>query len=173
MMEPRDDLELLLSAYADGELSPQDAERIEALLASDDDLGDRLADHRALSAALRGIGEDAADEVDFSGFADAVMAQIPPYVPPLSVRLRRLVAPLLDQGRWRFALGACGAAAAALAITPFVLDRDAGVAIPPGLLFAGDPSAVNVISLDAQGDHETMLFKTSGGTTIIFVQESR
>ncbi len=71
-MEARHDheLEMLLSAYADGELAPDESAKVEAALRADPLLQARLADQKALSGLLRASMEMEADEVDFSRFAD-------------------------------------------------------------------------------------------------------
>lgn len=169
MMNARDDQDLLLSAFADGELDAEESAKIEALLAADPAAALRVEDTRALSSLLRTSLEQSADEVDFSGFADSVMARLTPHRPPLATRMRRALADFFGQRRFQLALGAAAAAAVAVVATPYLREPS----ISPGLLLAGDPSAVNVLDMNAVGDHETMLFKTSAGATIIFVQETR
>ncbi|HWV39917.1 MAG TPA: hypothetical protein VN033_15715 [Vulgatibacter sp.] len=167
MMDVRSDRDLLLTAFADGELDEAERAEVEALLAADAEGALRVADDRALSSLLRASLEEAADVVDFTGFADAVLARLPAARPPLGARLRALFGTVFGQRPFQFALGAAAAAAIAVVASPYLRSHER-----PRMLLAGDPSLTQVLDLDALGDHETMLFKTSGGATIIFVQES-
>ncbi len=173
MMNDREEVGMLLSAYADGELDAAGRLEVEARLAADPELSARLADQHAFSEAFALGVEDASAAVDFAAFTDAVMARLEPRKLGWGQLVRRAFAALLEQRRYQVALGGLAAAAVAVIATPLLLDDSGGAAIPPGLLFAGGPAAVDVISMDPVGDHETMLFKSAGGATIIFVQESR
>jgi len=168
MMDVRTDRDLLLSAYADDELDAAEQAEVEAFLASDPEAALRVADDRALSALLRASFEQNADEVDFTGFADAVIAKLPARKASLASRLRAMLGDAFGQRPFQFAVGAAAAAAVAVVATPYLR----GPAENQRILLAGDPSAARVLDMDALGDHETMLFKTSGGATIIFVQET-
>jgi anti-sigma factor RsiW len=78
----------MLSPYIDGELSPAERVNVERHLAVCHDCAARTADLRAESGLVR-VGLDmAADEVDFKGFSQQVMARLTPYRPPLLERLR-------------------------------------------------------------------------------------
>lgn len=178
------DIELLLSAYVDGELEPEERAEVEALLEAEPTLKLRLEDHRALSASLRFTLEQEADAVDFSGFADGVMAKLPARSPGLGERIRGFLGDFLGERRHRFALGAVTAAVVAVASAPFFVIRPPlpeyrlvakteEAPLSAGLLLAGDASAADVLSVEATGDYETMLIKTSAGTTIIYVQEAQ
>ena len=167
MMDVRTDRDLLLSAYADDELDAAEQAEVEAFLASEPAAALRVADDRALSALLRASFEDAADEIDFTGFADAVIAKLPARKPSIASRLRGMLGDVFGQRPYQFALGAAAAAAIAVVATPYLRPQET-----PRMLLAGDPSGARVLDMDALGDHETMLFKTSGGATIIFVQET-
>jgi len=166
-MDVRTDRDLLLTAFADDELDEAERAEIEALLADDPQAALRVADDRALSSLMRASFDQAADEVDFTGFADSVLAKLPARQPSLASRLRSLLGDAFGQRPFQFALGGAVAVAIAIVASPYLRPHES-----PGLLLAGDPSAARVIDMDALGDHETMLFKTSGGATIIFVQES-
>jgi hypothetical protein len=78
----------LLSPFVDGELSPAERTTLEGHLATCPDCTGRVADLRAEAALVRVGLELAADEVDFSDFAQKVMARVSPYKPPLLERLR-------------------------------------------------------------------------------------
>src|ERR1700693_4633598 len=77
-----------LSPFADGELSPNERTRVEQHLASCGDCTGRVADLRAESGLLRVGMEMLTDDVDFSGFSQAVMAKVGPAKLPLLERLK-------------------------------------------------------------------------------------
>jgi len=186
MTNEREEIGPLLSAYGDGELSPVEQRRIEALLAADPELAQRLDDQLALSSALVKSLDAEVDEIDFSGFADEVMAKLPPPTVSLASRIRTFFENAFEFRKLQVALGAATVAAVAVVTVPYLrgdvgegdriaalvmngqgqeADRTASAA-PPAL----DPSA-SVLSVETAGDYETMLFKTSAGTTIIYVRE--
>ncbi|MCI0573469.1 MAG: zf-HC2 domain-containing protein [Myxococcaceae bacterium] len=78
----------LLSPYIDGELSPAERGHVERHLSACLVCTGRVADLRAEGGLIRVGLEMAADEVDFSGFAQAVLARVTPERPPLLERLR-------------------------------------------------------------------------------------
>ncbi len=79
---------MLLSAYADGEVSAKERGQVELHLSSCPDCRARLADLKALSASVGSHLRSQAEAADFSGFADAVMRKITPERPSLTERLR-------------------------------------------------------------------------------------
>jgi anti-sigma factor RsiW len=80
--------QMLLSAYADGEVSAAERAQVELHLSGCSDCRARLADLQALSAAVAARLEQQADEADFAGFADAVMRRIGPERPGIFERMR-------------------------------------------------------------------------------------
>lgn len=161
------ELEQRLSAFVDGELDPEEAEEIRRILGGDPAARARLDDLQALSVALQTTLEEIGEEADFEGFADEVMR-----------RVERAKAPAAAPGRRRFfewgvrRRAPIFAAAAALAAVATV------VAVGPGilgdsnrerLLLEGDPADTRILAMTTQGDHGATLFKTSAGTTIIYL----
>lgn len=200
----------LLSAYVDGELEPAEVARIEALLEGSEELRLRLADERALSAALSTSLDQLSEAVSFEGFADSVIARIRQHevraqVSPRELEaspgerasprharaeggaLGRLFGGLFGVGgrRMRFAFGAATVAMLALLTAPTLFNPsqlfayfDQRLPLPRSTRAAQQPKpgpadGADVLSVEAAGDYETMLIKTTGGTTIIYVQEAQ
>jgi len=173
-MEARHDteLEMLLSAYADGELSPEERAEVEEALRGDPALQARLADLQALSGLMRASLEQEADAVDFSGFADAVMAKLPAAKKPSAwARFTVWLDEQLRYHRWQVASG-LAAAVLLLVAGPLVWDsvRSPGTADLPGPLLAGGPGLSAVIDVSTPEETDAMIFKTASGTTVIYVQ---
>jgi anti-sigma factor RsiW len=80
--------QMLLSAYADGEVDAKERAQVELHLSGCDDCRARLADLQALSGNLSAHLMAQAEQADFSRFADRVMARIGPEQPGLLERLR-------------------------------------------------------------------------------------
>lgn len=170
------DLEHLLSAYADGEVTPEERAEIERALEEDEKLQARLDDHLLVSSLLRSSLEREADEVDFSGFADRVMERLPAHDrPTLWKRLGVWIDETLTFHRWQAASGlavvvtlliggpliwnAVREPPVAMIRTPSAGTQDAQVQAPTA-----------VLELETAEDTDAMLFQTASGTTVIFVQ---
>ncbi len=80
--------QLLLSAYADGEVDARERAQVELHLSACPDCKARLEDLKALSQVIPEHFLAKAEEVDFSGFADAVMRKVTPEKPGFWERLR-------------------------------------------------------------------------------------
>jgi anti-sigma factor RsiW len=78
----------LLSAYADGEVNAKERSQVELHLSGCADCRARLADLKAVAQLVSARMTAQAEEVDFSGFADAVMARVTPQRPGLLERMR-------------------------------------------------------------------------------------
>lgn len=169
MSHPIREFDERLSAYADGELSPEEAEEIRRAIEGDPLAEAILRDHEALSAALRITLEEVGEEAELSGFADGVMARIeaerkveaPAAAAPAPRRAfagwRRRRAPI-------FAAAAAALATLVVVASPLFED-DAGVR----MLLAGDPADASILSMSTSGDHGATVFKTNEGTTIIYL----
>ena len=158
----------LLSGYLDDELGPKDRARVEAALAEDPAVAARLADLAAVSGAVRGALERAADEVDFAGFADRVVERLPPFRPPWRERMRVAVSEWLAYRRPALVAGAV--AAMFLVVvgvgTPVMLGG--GQTAEPLAAFEG-PLAT-VVSVETPEGRQPMLLTTASGTTLIYVR---
>jgi anti-sigma factor RsiW len=157
----------LLSGYLDDELGPKDRARVEAALAEDPSVAARLADLAAVSGAVRGALEQAADEVDFTGFADRVLERLPPFRPPWRERLRVAVS---EWFTYRRPALVAGAVAAMLLVvvgvgTPVMLGG--GEAAEP---LAFDGPLATVVSVETPEGRQPMLLTTASGTTLIYVR---
>lgn len=80
--------QMLLSAYADGEVSAKERAQVELHLSACSDCRARLLDLKALSAAVAQVLTDEAEAADFSHFAEDVLRRLAPERPPLLERLR-------------------------------------------------------------------------------------
>lgn len=176
---PARSLEELLSAHLDGELSQEEEAAVRAALEEREEARAILEDQRALSLALRSTLETMGEEMDFSSFADDVMAKIEaaPFADQaaareaaeerssLGARLRAALADRLGPRRAPWLAGAAAMAAAALAVSPFVL----GGGEPGRMILEGDPANASVLAMQTPTDHGATLFKTTAGTTIIYL----
>lgn len=163
MSHPIRDIDERLSAYADGELSPEEAEDLRRAIEGDPVAEAILRDHRALSEALRLTLEEVGEEADLSGFADAVMARIEAER-PAPAKARRWFE---WRGRKRAPIFAAAAAALATLVVVAVPLFEEESARP--MLLAGDPTDASIVSMSTFGGHGATVFKTSEGTTIIYV----
>lgn len=116
-----------LMAYADGELDPLAAKRVEKAIAADPALAAQVERHRALAASLR------------AAFDPVAAAPVPPAVETM-VREAAKVVPLAPRPARRARplwLGAVAASlVAGLVAGPLVLPRDTGVALRGGTAVA-------------------------------------
>ncbi len=170
MSHPIRDLEERLSAYADGELPPEEAERLRVAIEGDPLAQAILKDHEALSLALRATLEEAGEKADFTGFVDGVMARVEAERAEAS-RPEEAPAPRRRLGWFRLRRAPIFAAAAA-ALAAVVVVGGPGLVDEPSsarMLLAGDPADATILSMTTSGDHGATLFKTSEGTTIIYL----
>lgn len=168
MSHPIRDFDERLSAYADGELAPEEAEEVRRALEGDPLAQAILKDHEALSGALRLTLEEVGEEADLANFADEVMGRIE--------ATRTPVAPEAPRRRfsWRSKRRAplFAAAAGALATLVVVASPLFGSGGGKEMLLAGDPADATILSMSTIGAHGATLFKTSEGTTIIYLTEN-
>lgn len=169
-MEARHEIDLLIAAWRDGELSGEEKELAEDALRRDPTLIAKLRDQEAMGALLKDSLEMQMEEMDFSGFADSVLQQIEtaPERAPFWARLGVALSEYLAYRRWQVVSGA--AVAMLLLIAGPLLWQSIRPPTELGPLFAGGP--VDVISLDTSDHTDAMLFQTSSGTTVIYLQES-
>ena len=80
--------QLLLSAYADGEVDAKERSQVDLHLSGCADCRARLSDLKALSETVSAHLLAQAEQVDFSKFADQVMAKVTPDRPGLVERVR-------------------------------------------------------------------------------------
>lgn len=153
-----------LSPYIDGELAPAERAVVERHLSACKSCTALVADLRAESGLIR-VGLDmAADEADFSDFAQKVMARITPEKPPLLDRIRISVSELFTYQRSTFVTIAATAAIVMLVVVPLAL-RGGGV--PVG--YAQDVMQVERVSTADNARVAPVVMEPEGGATIIWV----
>lgn len=79
---------MLLSAYVDGEGTARERSAVETHVSSCGECLRRVSDLKALSALLGAQMSARAEEADFAGFSDRVLARVTPESPPLLLRWR-------------------------------------------------------------------------------------
>jgi anti-sigma factor RsiW len=112
--------QMLLSAYADGEVTSRERSQVEFHLEGCGDCRARLSDLRAFAAAMGSRLEQQAARADFSGFADEVLRRIGPGRPPLLERLRVLWSEILAYHRTAVISSLATAAITLLVAVPVV-----------------------------------------------------
>jgi len=112
----------LLSPFIDGELSTSDRVSVERHLSACPTCTSRVSDLRAESGLIRVGMEMAADEVDFTDFAQQVMARVTPERLPFWERVKLRMSESWAHQPWRMAAvtGLAVAAVAALVAVPFL-----------------------------------------------------
>jgi len=152
-----------LSPFVDGELSPADRVRVEQHLASCGDCTGRVADLRAESGLLRVGMEMLTDDVDFSGFSQAVIAKVGPAKLPLFERLKLSWSERFTYQRGMM-LGALGAAAALAVVTAVGLSSGGG---PAG--YANERMALHSVTTDDEAHVAPVVMQTESGDSIVWV----
>jgi len=167
----RDTIDERLSAFADGELGAEEAEEIRRLLETDPAARARLEDFQAMSMALRATLDEIGEEADFEGFADRVMDRLKPESPAAAPPETAAAPEKRRRFEWRLRRRApLFAGAAALATLAVVVGPGLwGESTAGRVLLAGDPADAKVLAMSTQGEHGATLFKTSEGTTIIYL----
>lgn len=152
-----------LSPYIDGELTPSERAVVERHLSACKSCTALVADLRAESGLIR-VGLDmAADEADFSDFAQKVMARITPEKPPLFERFRISVSELFTYERRTFVTIAATAAVVMLVVVPLALRGGT----PTG--YAQDVMQVERVSTAENATVAPVVMEPEGGATIIWV----
>lgn len=152
----------MLSPFIDGELSATDRQTVERHLSACKDCTARVADLRAESGLLRLGMEMLADEADFTGFAQKVMAQVTPERPPLLERMRVALSEMFLYQRGALVMTAAGAAIAVLVGVLVLRDHT-----PEG--YAGDRVVVQQVSAGDNATVQPVVSTTDSGNTIIWL----
>jgi len=154
----------MLSPFVDGELTPSERVTVERHLSACHDCTARAADLRAESGLIRHGLDLAADEVDFKGFAQKVMARLTPYKPPLLERLRVSLSEMFLYQRT--------AMVSSLVTAAVVLF----VAVPLALTWKGTPEgyarpqlAVDSVTTEAGAKVAPVVMTTDQGDAIIWL----
>ncbi|HYX92569.1 MAG TPA: zf-HC2 domain-containing protein [Myxococcaceae bacterium] len=152
----------LLSPFIDGELSPAERQTVERHLAACPDCTARVADLRAESALVRLGMEMLADEADFTGFAQKVMARVTPEKPPLLERWR-----LATSEMFRYQRGALMTAAASIAVAVLGVILLTREGTPTG--YRGERIAVENVQVDESAHVSPVVLNTDDGNAIIWL----
>lgn len=134
--------QMLLSAYADGEVDGRDRGHVETHLSGCADCRARLEDLKALQSAIPAALMQEAEQVDFSGFADRVLKQITPDRPSFLERLRIGWTELLDHHRTAVFSSIAAAAVALLVAVPVTWWAASGGSGQPQLVAGGQPPVI-------------------------------
>jgi anti-sigma factor RsiW len=153
-----------LSAFIDGELSPDERQSVERHLTACKDCTARVADLRAESGLVRIGLEMAADEVDWSGFSQKVMARITPEKPPMFERIKASFSEMFLYQRGTLVSGFAVAAAVAVVATTLLLRE------PPSTAgYAQDQMAVDTVKTHPSAHVAPVVMESDQGSSIIWL----
>ncbi len=152
-----------LSPFIDGELAPSERQLVERHLSVCPDCTGRVADLRAESGLVRLGMEMLADEADFTGFAQKVMAQITPEKPPLMERMRLSIAEFFTYQRAMVMTATVTAAVVALIAVPLIMRSGT----PYG--YASERMAIQEVNVDASAHVAPVVLNTEDGNAIIWL----
>lgn len=157
-----------LSPYIDGELAPAERTHLERHLAACPACTGRVADLRAESGLIRIGLEMAADEADFTGFSQAVMARITPDRPPLLERWRLSLSEFFTHHRGMMFTSLATAAALLAVLIPVVLMRGGA---PVG--YAGDQMQLQAVKVAEEARIRPVVLesKEGDGATIVWFED--
>lgn len=157
-----------LSPYIDGELEPTSRVQLERHLAVCADCTARVADFRAESGLIRLGLEMAADDADFSGFAQQVLARVTPERPPFFERLRISFDEFFTHHRGMVLTSLATAAVVVLVGLPlFLLQKP-----PQG--YAGEMMELRAVRVAEEAHVQPVVFEAeSEEATIIWLVDDR
>ena len=152
----------MLSPYIDGELVPSERTTVERHLAACTDCTGRVADLRAESGLVRLGMEMLADEADFTGFSQKVMARITPERPPLWERFKLAASEMFLYQRGGLVTAAATVAVVVLAAILVLRDGT-----PTG--YANERVAVQEVTVEEGAQVAPVVMSTDNGNTIIWL----
>jgi anti-sigma factor RsiW len=163
---------MLLSAYVDGEGTVRERSDVETHVSSCGECRSRVADLKALSALLVAQMSARAEEADFAGFTDRVLARVTPEPPPLFVRWRIAFEEILTYHRAAVVSSLVTAAVTLAVGVPAAVHyarQEAAVAsrTPPGV-----PATPELILRELVLDNpklQPVVMKTGDGRTLIML----
>lgn len=153
-----------LSPFIDGELAPSERTHLERHLAACPDCTALVADLRAGSGLMRLGMEMAADEADFTDFAQKVLARVTPDRPPFMERLRLSFDEFFTHQRNVWMTSLATAAVVMLVAVPVLLLRTAQPAGYAGELMelqavrVAEEAHVQPVVLEAEADKATIVW---------------
>lgn len=154
----------LLSPFIDGELAPDERQTVERHLTACKDCPGRVADLRAESGLVRIGLEMAADEVDWSGFSQKVLARVTPEKPPLMDRLKASFSEMFLYQRGTLISGMAVAAAVAVVATTVLLRDPASTAG-----YAQEQMAVDTVKTHPSAHVAPVVMESDQGSAIIWL----
>lgn len=165
----RKEFEPLLSPYVDGELSPEERQAVERHIAADKDSAAQVADFRAASGLTRLSFEMAADEQDFSDFANQVMARVTPQKLPLFERLKLSLSEMFTYQRGTLVTAGAMAFALAAAVGIGFNMRGAG----PLDGYANPVVEVQTVQVDGDAQVRPVVMETEKGDAVIWMVDEK
>jgi len=156
--------QLLLSAYADGEVDAKQRAQVELHLSGCADCRTRLDDLKALSQALSQRLSEQADALDFSRFADQVMAKVTPERPGPLERLRIAWSEVLAYHRTALVSSLATAAVTLAVAVPLVYRYATGRAVEPEVI-------VQDLQIDDPRVKPVVMRMDNGKTLIMLVRQ--
>ena len=153
-----------LSAYVDGELSPEERVQVEQHLQVNKESAMEVADMRAASGLTRVSMDMLADEVDWKQFTNNVMSQLQPTRLPLMERLSISLGEMFRYQRPVMVTAMVTAAVVALLLIPLALQRSA-----PG--YANETMKLEAVRSDDVKVRPVVL-ETKKGDAIIFMMDA-
>lgn len=154
----------LLSPFIDGELSPDERQMVERHMTACRDCMGRVADLRAESGLIRIGLEMAADEVDWSGFSQKVLARVTPAKPPVFERLKATFSEMFLYQRGALISGMAVAAAIAVVATTVLLREPRSTAG-----YAQDQMAVDTVKTHPSAQVSPVVMESDQGSTFIWL----
>lgn len=156
--------QLLLSAYADGEVDAKERAQVELHLSGCADCKARLADLKALSESVSAHLLAQAEAADFSKFADQVLARVTPERPSLLERLRIGWAEVLTYHRTAVVSSLATAAVTLAIAVPLVYRYATEQAVAPEVL-------VQDLQIDDPNVKPVVMQLENGKTLIMLVRQ--
>lgn len=153
----------LLSAFIDGELAPARRVPFERHLATCRDCTARVSDLRATSAMIRLGMEMQADEADFSGFFEKVMAKVGPERVPLLERWKLSLSELFTYHQVAMVSSLAAAAIAVLIAVPLALRTRSATG------YASAQLTVQRVITEPEAHVAPVVMKGDKGNTIIWL----
>lgn len=152
----------MLSPFIDGELSPSERTTVERHLAVCPECTMRVADFRAESGLIRLGMEMLADEADFTGFAQKVMARVTPERPPFWERVKLAASEMFAHQKG--ALVTAAATVTVVVLGTLLVTRDG---TPMG--YASEHVAVQEVTVEEGARVAPVVMSTESGNTIIWL----
>jgi len=162
----------LLQHFLDGEASSSQAAAISEALEQDGELQARIEEMEAMRDALRCHLLQAADEVDFTGFADRVLEQCEQtQAASLGDRMTAWLSEVFSHRKqiWVPSIAAAAAAAALMLVFPRAIEVTPTQLPPPSMVKA--KASVEVQSLETGTEMAMVYHLPTSNTTVIWIAD--